>query len=89
MHREARKAARPRWFSRSNHRVGCAPERIVAHPRRSPEKRFAIGSQIVTAKRPRKRHYGEIIDDPANPPDYEAATDRARQIIQRRPRSPD
>ena len=44
---------------------------------------------IVTAKRPRKRHYGEIIDDPADPPDHEAATERARQIIQRRLRSPD
>jgi hypothetical protein len=36
-------------------------------PNRSPEKRFAIGSQIVTAKRTRKRHYGEIVDDPADP----------------------
>jgi hypothetical protein len=44
---------------------------------------------IVTAKPPRKRHYGEIIDDVADPPDYEAATERARQIIQRRLRSPD
>jgi hypothetical protein len=44
---------------------------------------------IVTAKRPRKRHYGEVIDDSADPPDYEAATERARQIIQRRLKSPD
>jgi hypothetical protein len=44
---------------------------------------------IVTAKRPRKQHYGEIIDDPVDPPDCEAATERARQIIQRRLRSPD
>jgi len=38
---------------------------------------------------PRRRHYGEIIDDVADPPDYEAATERAQQIIQRRLRSPD
>jgi hypothetical protein len=31
---------------------------------------------IVTVKRPRTRHYGEIVDDPADPPDYEAATER-------------
>jgi hypothetical protein len=46
-------------------------------------------TSIVTAKRRRKRHFGEIADDPADPPDYEAATERARQIIQRRLRSPD
>jgi hypothetical protein len=34
---------------------------------------------IATAKRPRKRHYGEIIGDRADPPDYGAATERARQ----------
>ena len=44
---------------------------------------------IVTAKRPRRGHYGEIVDDPPDPPDYEATTERARQIIQRRLRSPD
>ena len=61
-------------------------------PKRSPRKRPAKPEPvktIVTAKRPRKRHYGEIIDDVADPPDYEAATERARQIIQRRLRSPD
>jgi hypothetical protein len=45
--------------------------------------------KTIVTKRPRKRHYGESIDDPADPPDYEAATERARQIIQRRLRSPD
>jgi hypothetical protein len=58
-------------------------------PRKKPSQAVAIGSQIVTAKRPWKRHYGEIVDDPADPPDCETATERARQIIQRRLRSPD
>jgi hypothetical protein len=61
-------------------------------PKRSPRKRPPKPEPvktIVTAKRPRRRHYGEIVDDPADPPDHEAATERARQIIQRRLRSPD
>jgi hypothetical protein len=61
-------------------------------PKRSPWKRPPKPEPvkaIVTAKRPRKRDYGEIIDDVADPPDYEAATERARQIIQRRLKSPD
>ncbi len=61
-------------------------------PKRSHRKKPAKPEPvktIVTAKRPRKRHYGEIIDDVADPPDYEVATERARQIIQRRLRSPD
>jgi hypothetical protein len=42
------------------------------------------GERIVSAKPPRKRHYGEIIDDPVTPPDYDAAKERARKIIERR-----
>ena len=72
-----------------------AMTRIVTYrhrPKRSPWKKPAEPEPvkaIVTAKRPRKRQYGEIVDDPAVPPDYEATTERARQIIQRRLRSPD
>jgi hypothetical protein len=61
-------------------------------PKRSPRKKPAKPEPvktIVTAKRPRKPHYGEIVDDPVDPPDHEAATERAQQIIQRRLRSPD
>ena len=60
-------------------------------PKRPPRKRPRKPEPVKTivTKRPRKRHYGESIDDPADPPDYEAATERARQIIQRRLRSPD
>jgi hypothetical protein len=53
-------------------------------PKRSPRKKPAKPERlktIVAAKRPRKRHYGEIIGDRADPPDYGAATERARQII--------
>ena len=57
-------------------------------PRKRPRKPEPVKT-IVTKRPPKKRHYGESIDDPADPPDYEAATERARQIIQRRLRSPD
>jgi hypothetical protein len=63
----------------------------VRPPKRSPRKKPAKPEPvktIVTAKRPRKRHYGEIVDNSADP-DCEVATERARQIIQRRLRSPD
>jgi hypothetical protein len=53
-------------------------------PKRSPRKKPAKPEpivRIVTAKRPRKRHYGEIIYDLAHSPDNEAATERTRHII--------
>jgi hypothetical protein len=43
---------------------------------------FPVG-RIVSGKPPRKRHYGEVIGR-VTPPDYEAATEQARQIIGRR-----
>jgi hypothetical protein len=40
-------------------------------PKRNPRKpaKPEPVKTIVTAKRPRRRHYGEIIDDVADPPD--------------------
>jgi hypothetical protein len=38
------------------------------NPRKKPAKPEPVKT-IVTAKRPRRRHYGEIIDDVADPPD--------------------
>ena len=48
-------------------------------PKRSPRKRPRKPEPVKTI----------ITAKPADPPDYEVATERAQQIIQRRLRSPD